>query len=591
MELFTYLLKVSACSALFFAFYLVVLRKLTFFKANRFYLLFSLLLSFLIPALRIEIEKVVPVSSAVQPVTVQNIQPVALGQPVIIPPVEQGINWSLWLVALYACVVLVLMALALWRLTKLLQHARSYTEHVDGLKLVYKSKGFTNCSFFNYVFIDHEHLTGQELQLLLRHEEVHAKQYHSVDKLLMLVAKTVLWFNPIIYFYDRELEQIHEYEADASASQNFGTQPYASLLLRLAIQEHSDALVHNFVKSPIKERIKKLYQSKSKNMKKLSYVLALPIATGLVWGLAINVVYAQEKVVEIRSKTTNEVPVVKVQGVKTENITSTGRVVERKADGRKTVAGIEVTGANNVTVAGVGTIGSTTIAGREVKTTNISSTYVPSEVATIVNARGANISGTVAEVRVVGVARGENVQVARNLTGTVVSGTEIASRNVARGIEGTGRSINGDAVEVSDVRINAVAGIGSSVAGRNLQTTVRTTGTGRTINGQAITIQESGPYYQRYSQVGDDGKEQDIVLLKTAFGSSASASVPKDGKVMIYVNGVAYSEGQAQSLSKSMIEKCNTVSVVEKESADFAKYYPNLVGKYDAVLELKITKK
>lgn len=57
MELLIYLLKVSACTALFFAFYLLVLRKLTFFKLNRFYLLGALVLSFTIPALQFKVEK------------------------------------------------------------------------------------------------------------------------------------------------------------------------------------------------------------------------------------------------------------------------------------------------------------------------------------------------------------------------------------------------------------------------------------------------------------------------------------------------------------------------------------------------------
>ena len=52
-----YLLKVSACTVLFFAVYLLVLKKLTFFKFNRFYLLGSLFLSFIIPALQFEVKR------------------------------------------------------------------------------------------------------------------------------------------------------------------------------------------------------------------------------------------------------------------------------------------------------------------------------------------------------------------------------------------------------------------------------------------------------------------------------------------------------------------------------------------------------
>ena len=55
--LLIYLFKVSVCTTLLFGFYLLVLRRLTFFKINRFYLIISLLLSFIIPAIQINIER------------------------------------------------------------------------------------------------------------------------------------------------------------------------------------------------------------------------------------------------------------------------------------------------------------------------------------------------------------------------------------------------------------------------------------------------------------------------------------------------------------------------------------------------------
>ncbi|MGF1925725.1 MAG: M56 family metallopeptidase, partial [Bacteroidia bacterium] len=272
MELFNYLLKVSACSALFFAFYLLVLRRLTFFKFNRFYLLGSLLVSFVIPALQFTIEReVVPSTIAAQTtdmsvsaiddhlltsVSVDSIQVESNG----------SFNWLDVLPMIYGTIVLGLLMIAAWRLFQLLKHTKVPVKEINGLKLVAKGTGFTNCSFFNYVFIDENSLTSAELSVLLAHEEVHAIQYHSVDKLLLMIAKAFLWFNPIVYLYDKELEQVHEYEADELTSRNIGTETYATLLLNLAVSKSQNPLLHNFVKSPIKQRIKMLFNSKSKNM-------------------------------------------------------------------------------------------------------------------------------------------------------------------------------------------------------------------------------------------------------------------------------------------------------------------------------------
>ncbi|RZK51412.1 MAG: N-acetylmuramoyl-L-alanine amidase, partial [Pedobacter sp.] len=173
---------------------------------------------------------------------------------------------------------------------QLFRHTKENFDEINGLKIVAKSSGFTNCSFFNYVFIDNENISDAELQVLLKHEAVHAKQFHSADKMLLMLAKAILWFNPIIYLYDKALEQAHEYEADEATSKSFGTEQYASLLLKLAIAKSEMPLVHNFVKSPIKARIKMLFNSKSKNMKKLMYLLALPVGLGLLWGFTVDVV-------------------------------------------------------------------------------------------------------------------------------------------------------------------------------------------------------------------------------------------------------------------------------------------------------------
>lgn len=304
MELLTYLLKVSACTVLFFAFYLLVLRRLTFFKTNRFYLLVTLLLSFIIPTLNFTIEREVPAAAVVfdQP-TIGNqeteVSQIQIPNQIAYSPIaEESFDWYAVLPYLYFGIVACLLIIATWRILQLVKHTKNGAERINGLKIVSKTNGFTNCSFFNYVFIDNKNLTEAELQVLLKHERVHAQQLHSVDKVLLIIAKAFLWFNPVVYLYDKALEQAHEYEADEATSRSFGTEQYANLLLRLAIAKSEMPLMNNFVKSPIKARIKMLFNSKSKNMKKLMYLLAVPVGLGLLWGFTV-------KVVEVSTSITN----------------------------------------------------------------------------------------------------------------------------------------------------------------------------------------------------------------------------------------------------------------------------------------------
>jgi len=302
MELLTYLLKVSACTVLFFGFYLLVLRRLTFFKVNRFYLLLTLVLSFVIPTLQFEVERESAVVETAVPADMPRLKPITtapaqLIQPIVIEyqPEEPKTDWVRLIPYGYGGIALLLVLIGVWRLFVLLKYTKRYTKNSNGLKLIAKSEGFTNCSFFKYVFINEAALSKDDLAVLLQHEKVHAEQFHSVDKILMMIVKAVLWLNPIVYLYDRALEQAHEYEADALTSCKFGQQAYAYLLFKLATAGSAVPIVHNFVKSPVKDRIKMLFDSKSKGIKRLSYLLALPVLACLVWIFAVQVVYAQKE--------------------------------------------------------------------------------------------------------------------------------------------------------------------------------------------------------------------------------------------------------------------------------------------------------
>ncbi|RZL33473.1 MAG: hypothetical protein EOO96_12090, partial [Pedobacter sp.] len=243
MEWLIYLLQVSVCMVVFFSFYLLVLRKLTFFKFNRFYLLGSLFLSFIIPSLQFEVQRKIIFADNEILTSVTDLQPISNEPFQLIKPVvikyqsnnEQNINWKKLGLYLYGGIASMIIIAFGWRMHDLLKYTYHYVTTNDGLKLISKSKGFTNCSFFNYVFIDENSLSEAELQVLLKHEKVHAQQLHSLDKILLMLFKSMLWFNPIVYLFDKALEQVHEYEADEVTSTDFGNQAYANLLLRLAV--------------------------------------------------------------------------------------------------------------------------------------------------------------------------------------------------------------------------------------------------------------------------------------------------------------------------------------------------------------------
>lgn len=281
---------------LFYAFFHLFLRKLTFFQMNRVYLLATFLISFSIPLFQIEVESN---ATAIPEVREQVIQQMASSNnaenytvPLITAPKTMGLNWQQITPGIYWLITAGVLGSLVIQLLKLVRHSREISVKHGSLKIIYKKTGFTNCSFLNYVFVDPEKLTNAELSILLQHEQVHVAELHTIDKLLLNLGKALLWFNPFIYLYDKALEQVHEYEADKKASGAIGTSPYAGLLLNIASRQSGPSLAHSFASNPVKERIQMLFTNQSKVMKKLFYLSVLPLAGVLAWLFAVQIVSA-----------------------------------------------------------------------------------------------------------------------------------------------------------------------------------------------------------------------------------------------------------------------------------------------------------
>ncbi|WP_449435542.1 M56 family metallopeptidase [Pedobacter steynii] len=169
-----------------------------------------------------------------------------------------AIDWQQVLFASYLLIAILMLSIFAFQAIQLLKHTRQVHQKIGRLKVVFKVEGFTNCSFLNYVFLNRQELSDEEVAVILHHENVHISRYHSIDKLLITICKALLWFNPLVYLYERALEQVHEYEADKETSATIGNQSYANILLTMAVRRRNPSLTHSFVRNALKERIKML---------------------------------------------------------------------------------------------------------------------------------------------------------------------------------------------------------------------------------------------------------------------------------------------------------------------------------------------
>ena len=274
-----FLLKLSLCWGFFALLYVLLLRGETFFRANRIYLLGTVVLGILL-ALDLHWLPQLPVEAA--PLLVLPTITIGLEQ------AEATVrSWELsdyaWL--LYLSGVGLMLLRFCWSVIRLLRMAvRGEAEVLpDGCLLLRSTATTVPFSFFKWIFVPLDFQPGNErragdLAAMLTHERAHAQGWHSADVLFMELLCVLFWFHPLVHWYRRSLRTVHEYLADAEASRRLDFEQYGLLLIRQSQPGMPVALVHHFFQSPLKQRFTMLTKKASSRTRTWKYGLLLPLA-------------------------------------------------------------------------------------------------------------------------------------------------------------------------------------------------------------------------------------------------------------------------------------------------------------------------
>ena len=280
-----YFLEVSLCWIILISVYFFFLRKETFFKSNRWYLIHSLWLGMLLPLLK-QIPYQFTTDNVVYSNTIEyiNYSTLTIAQS-IESPTSQALFWS-WqsiLVSVYLIglvLALTRMILGLYKIYKLYKSAKKLTKGT--YFLVVTDKYHLPFSFFNYVFINEKFLEKPYIRTILDHELIHIKHKHTYDIFFLQIISALFWWNPIIYLFKKAIKETHEYLADAYASVDSDIKNYGQILLGQSSSGIELALTNQFFNSFLKQRINMLQQKKSATYKKSKYLLAIPFLAFMV---------------------------------------------------------------------------------------------------------------------------------------------------------------------------------------------------------------------------------------------------------------------------------------------------------------------
>lgn len=277
-----YLLEANLYLFIFYGFFKIFLNKDTFYSLNRYYLIFSTLISFLIPFFKVGIwnnEVINVVEEAV--FTEQAITPNAnmIQHPQI---VESAFTLNSFIFTVYLVVTLFF----IFRLIKgfiYILKIKSMNKYgiKNGIRIIYLEKSNAAFSFFNLLFIDPE-LENQST--IRKHEMAHIKQGHSFDILFCELIGAINWFNPVVYLLKKDIKLIHEYLADLEVTNSdMKKYDYAMFLIKQSISLQNLTLTNQiFNSSLLKKRISMLNQNKTAGWVRLKMLFVLPIICGML---------------------------------------------------------------------------------------------------------------------------------------------------------------------------------------------------------------------------------------------------------------------------------------------------------------------
>ncbi|MBC8756567.1 TonB-dependent receptor plug domain-containing protein [Kordia sp. YSTF-M3] len=275
--LFLFFAKSSGVLLLFLVVYFLLLRKETFFTGNRFFLLSGMLISLALPFL--VITKYIETPALTTTTDLFTIAGTNATE-------EATLSWTTVLLYAYITGVLFFFGKFLIELASLckLLWTSSVSKRDGQFIYIETTSTFSPFSFFNYIVYNPELYSDSELAAILKHEQAHSRQLHSVDVFVAKLYCILFWFNPLAWLHKKYILQNLEFLADSAAiKQTPSKKEYQLTLLKVSGHTYCPALTNNFYNSLIKKRIVMLQKTQSKHLNRWKQILILPMLIAFVF--------------------------------------------------------------------------------------------------------------------------------------------------------------------------------------------------------------------------------------------------------------------------------------------------------------------
>lgn len=279
---FEFMLKASFCLGVVFLFYTLLLKRITYYVWNRYFLLTFSILSFLVPFIDVN---VIIEAQQFKAISLIDQIPSLYSNPIMGNAIKGGDDINYWqiLSAVYLLIFSVLFLRLLIQLLSIRKIKSKATLIVDGeVKIYHLSEPILPFSFLNNIYINKDNYSEKELQEIVNHEQVHVGQKHTLDVLVAEIICIINWFNPFAWLIKKAVRENLEFIADDAVIQKgINRKNYQYLLLKVT-GDVASSITSNLKFSSLKNRIIMMNKTKTSRFHLFKFMLLIPVIVFLL---------------------------------------------------------------------------------------------------------------------------------------------------------------------------------------------------------------------------------------------------------------------------------------------------------------------
>ncbi|MBQ5719953.1 MAG: M56 family metallopeptidase [Alistipes sp.] len=270
-----YLAESALCLAALYLVYKVAMSNDTLHRLNRVLLLGSVVLSAVLPLCHVKIVKEYDPAPTLSTIAIDDM--------VVADVAELGIDYVSLLKDLAVVVfilgvafMLVRLAVGIYSVWRLI-HSGEMSVIEEDVTLTVVSQLSSPFSWFGHIVASQSDVQEYR-RMILSHELAHIRLHHSWDVMAVDLALCLWWFNPAMWLLRRELQSLHEYQADdAVLRDGVDAKTYQMLLIKRAVGSRPHSVANCLNHSNLKKRITMMCMNQSSRWAATKALLVVPM--------------------------------------------------------------------------------------------------------------------------------------------------------------------------------------------------------------------------------------------------------------------------------------------------------------------------